>query len=187
MNAAYPDRPSVYQASESSSPKTSPSLRMSLAFTISSVSKSFSNLFISSSQSLKPEEDTWASYGLNPLHAPPETLLDIIFVHGLRGGSIRTWCKGDDRRLFWPKSWLPRETDFQDVRFHSFGHNAEWADTKKTSLNIHDFGRSLLGEMITSPHLRHDRRTLIILLGHSMGGLVIKKVCCLTNTAHRLY
>lgn len=104
-----------------------------------------------------PEDESRGAYGLNLLYSPPEPLVDLIFVHGLGGGSVKTWCKGGDRRLFWPQVWLQRETDLQNVRVHSFGYNADWKDTKETYLNIHDFGRSLFGDMSTSPHLRHDK------------------------------
>ncbi|KAF7558714.1 hypothetical protein G7046_g5442 [Stylonectria norvegica] len=129
----------------------------------------------------------WGPYGLQLLFSPPDPLVDVIFVHGLRGGSIKTWCKGDDHRFFWPKSWLPREPELQNARIHSFGYNSDWKDPNETSLDLHDFGRSLFGEMSTSPYLRRDgdvrftlssssrqlirRKTPILLVGHSMGGL----------------
>ncbi|KAI8623292.1 hypothetical protein F5Y19DRAFT_459069 [Xylariaceae sp. FL1651] len=126
-------------------------------------------------------EGTWGAYGLNLLYDPPNPLIDMIFVHGLRGGSIKTWCKDDDLKCFWPQAWLPREEDLQNVRVHSFGYNADWADMKETTLDLHDFGRALLAEMNTSPSLRRSRETPILLVGHSMGGLVIKKAYILAQ------
>lgn len=126
------------------------------------------------------DEDAWGAYGLNLLHDPSRVLIDLIFVHGLRGGSIKTWCKGDDSTFFWPQAWLPGEQGFQNARIHSFGYNADWADMKDTALDLHDFGRALLTEMKTSPFLR-KRETPIILIGHSMGGLVIKKAYLLAQ------
>jgi len=99
-------------------------------------------------------EETWGLHGLNLLYDPPGPLADLIFVHGLRGGSIKTWCKGDDLKLFWPQAWLPREQGLRHVRIHSFGYNADWADIRETTLDLHDFGRALLAEMNTSPSLR---------------------------------
>ncbi|KAI0802933.1 hypothetical protein GGR55DRAFT_663555 [Xylaria sp. FL0064] len=126
-------------------------------------------------------EDTWGPYGLNLLYDAPDPLVDLIFVHGLRGGSIKTWCKGDDLKFFWPQAWLPREEELRNARVHSFGYNADWADTKETELDLHDFGRALLTEMNTSPFLRRARDTPILLIGHSMGGLVIKKAYILAQ------
>ncbi|KAI1407510.1 hypothetical protein F5Y13DRAFT_205954 [Hypoxylon sp. FL1857] len=119
--------------------------------------------------------------GLRLLHSSPEPLIDLIFVHGLRGGSTKTWRKGNDPRMFWPQSWLPRETGLRNVSIHSFGYDSDWASTKPSILDVHDFGCSLLEEMRNSPHLRHNPSGPIILLGHSMGGLVIKKAFILAR------
>ncbi|KAI0870456.1 hypothetical protein GGS24DRAFT_475283 [Hypoxylon argillaceum] len=126
-------------------------------------------------------EDTWGGYGLNLLYEPPDSLVDLVFVHGLRGGSVKTWCKGDDLKRFWPQAWLPRERELQNARVHSFGYDADWANIKETALDLHDFGRALLTELNTSPLLRRDRETPILLVGHSMGGLVIKKAYILAQ------
>ncbi|KAI1328234.1 hypothetical protein F5Y16DRAFT_409897 [Xylariaceae sp. FL0255] len=88
-------------------------------------------------------EDTWGPYGLNLLYEPPGALIDLVFVHGLRGGSIKTWCKDEDPRYFWPQNWLPREPDLSNAR------------------------------------------TPILLIGHSMGGLVIKKAYLLARQEPR--
>lgn len=95
-------------------------------------------------------------YGLTLLHAPPEPLIDFIFVHGLRGGAFKTWRKKNEAQYFWPQAWLPLDPGLQNVRIHTFGYNSDWTDTKDSILNVHDFGRALLGEMTTSPELRKD-------------------------------
>ncbi|KAB5566796.1 NACHT and WD domain protein, partial [Coniochaeta sp. 2T2.1] len=100
--------------------------------------------------------------GLQLLRLSPEPLVDIIFVHGLRGGSVKTWRKGDDPALFWPKAWLPFEKGFEHANIYSFGYDSDWLTATKRLLNVHNFGTELF-------------ETPIILVGHSMGGLVIKK------------
>ncbi|KAI0521378.1 hypothetical protein F5B22DRAFT_571235 [Xylaria bambusicola] len=156
---------------------------------ISRIQNGFKKFSLARRKHASSDEDLWGAYGLNLLYDPPDPLIDLIFVHGLRGGSTKTWCKGDDMRLFWPQAWLPREQDLQNARVHSFGYNADWADTKETKLDLHDFGRALLTEMNTSPFLRRSRETPILLIGHSMGGIVIKKAYILAQqdpTAHFL-
>ncbi|KAK6852095.1 hypothetical protein PG995_012220, partial [Apiospora arundinis] len=86
-----------------------------------------------------------------------------------------TWRKGNDVRQFWPQFWLPFETGMQNVNIHSFGYNSDWLSPKHSALDVHDFGRSLLEELRNSPSLRDNPDGPIILLGHSMGGIVIKK------------
>lgn len=103
------------------------------------------------------DEGVRGPLGLRLLHSSPEPLLDLIFVHGLRGGSIKTWRKGSDPRNFWPKYWLPAEQEFCHANIHSFGYDSDWASTKSSILNVHDFGQSLLEEMRNSPYLRDNR------------------------------
>ncbi|KAI9759059.1 MAG: hypothetical protein M1835_000474 [Candelina submexicana] len=119
--------------------------------------------------------------GLRLLHSSPEPLIDIIFVHGLRGGSIKTWRKGYDPRNIWPQLWLPVEPGLHNANIHSFGYDSDWASMKSSILNVHDFGQSLFEEMRNSSCLRNNENGPILLIGHSMGGLVVKKAFVLAN------
>ena len=119
-------------------------------------------------------DDYKGPLGLNLLHSPSEPLIDFIFVHGLGGGSRKTWSKTSSVTHYWPQEWLPKDPAFKNVRVHSFGYNSDWMKGKDNCLDIHHFGKSLLGEMSTSPYLE-GADTPIVLIGHSMGGLVIKK------------
>ncbi|KAL1835925.1 hypothetical protein VTJ49DRAFT_5861 [Mycothermus thermophilus] len=121
------------------------------------------------------QEDAHGPVGLNLLSEPSEPHVDFIFVHGLGGGSRKTWSYSSDPSTFWPKEWLPSEPGFQHVRIHSYGYNADWLKTQQSILGIDDFGQALLIDMVTSPHLRKNRDTRIVLIAHSMGGLVAKK------------
>jgi hypothetical protein len=107
-------------------------------------------------QNLDSADNLVGSYGLNLLYAPPVPLVDFIFVHGLRGGSRKTWSKTSDPLSYWPKEWLPREPAFKNVRIFSFGYNSDWGDRKDSVLNIHDFGKSLLSEIMNSPEMVKD-------------------------------
>ena len=127
-------------------------------------------------------DEVRGSLGLNLLHRPSEPLIDFIFVHGLRGDSRRTWSKSGNIDDYWPQQWLPFEPRFKNVRIHSFGYNSDWGDKRKTNLSVHDFGQSLLSEMLISPELGGvDGSTPIVLVGHSMGGIVIKKAFMLAK------
>ncbi|TVY33066.1 Vegetative incompatibility protein HET-E-1 [Lachnellula subtilissima] len=140
--------------------------------------------------------DSKGPLGLNLLYAPAEALVDFIFVHGLGGGSRKTWSKTTSEEDFWPQEWLPEDLAFTNVRIHSFGYDSDWARGKVNILNIHHFGKSLLGQISTLPCLR-DADTPIVLIGHSMGGLIIKKAynlarqsaACqsLANRVHSMY
>ena len=89
-------------------------------------------------------EDLRGRFGLNILHEPSEaSAADLVFVHGLGGGSRSTWTKEGGPSPYWPQEWLPKDSGFQDVRILSFGYNSNW--DKESTLNIHDFAKSLLG------------------------------------------
>jgi len=84
----------------------------------------------------------------------PEPLADIIFVHGLGGGSRKTWVKSKKDGQYWPKEWLAKDPNFQRARLHSFGYKADWQEMKDSILDIQDFALSLLGEMQDNPGIR---------------------------------
>src|SRR6202035_3239491 len=70
-------------------------------------------------------EDPKGPLGLNTLFIPSDSAIaDLIFVHGLMGGSRSTWTKSAEPSLYWPQEWLPKDVGFRDVRIHSFGYNA---------------------------------------------------------------
>ncbi|VUC20622.1 unnamed protein product [Clonostachys rosea] len=121
-------------------------------------------------------QDSRGPLGLRLLAASPEPLIEVVFVHGLRGGSIKTWQKGSDHRLFWPQHWLPLETEFRNANIHSFGYESDWRSLQSSNiLGLNDFGQALYQELKSSPTFRRNPENPIILVGHSMGGLVIKK------------
>ena len=67
---------------------------------------------------------------------------DVIFIHGLGGGSRSTWCKDGDVSLFWPQTWLPLDAAFKKTRIHIFGYGSN--GVKESILNVNDFAKSLL-------------------------------------------
>ena len=136
------------------------------------------------SSSLSPSsaqtDDFKGPLGLNLLHEPQQSKIDLIFVHGLGGGSRKSWCRTTNPSHFWPKEWLCVEQGFEYVRIHAFGYNADWGEIRGSVLDINDFGHSLITELHNSPVLRRDN-TRIVLVGHSMGGIVIKKAYILAR------
>ncbi|KAF5560596.1 nacht wd [Fusarium phyllophilum] len=101
--------------------------------------------------------------GLNLLYCPTEPEIDLIFVHGLGGNSRKTWSKSfADQSHFWPEDWLSQDPAFRNVRIHSYG------------------GKSFLGAISIAPRIANSK-TYIIVIGHSMGGLVMKKAYILAK------
>ena len=99
-------------------------------------------------------DDSRGPLGLNLLYSSVEPLAEFIFVHGLGGGSRKTWSKTADPYHYWPKEWLPNDIEFQSSRIYSFGYAADWTDKKDSVLAVIDFARSLLGEIMDNPEIR---------------------------------
>ncbi|KAK8042977.1 hypothetical protein PG994_013460 [Apiospora phragmitis] len=113
--------------------------------------------------------------GLTTVHTPErEAAADFIFVHGLNGDSRNTWSRNGDPAYFWPREWLPKDPAFQDVQIHTFGYSSSIL-RESTVLNVPDFARSLLGAIQGAPTIPHEANSPLVFVGHSMGGLVIKK------------
>ena len=95
-------------------------------------------------QTSKPKllENPW---GISTVYTPPgQHKVDILFTHGLGGGSRKTWAHDPcDYSTFWPGEWLPQEEGFRDARIHTFGYNANFHGDP-TMLAILDFGRDLI-------------------------------------------
>ncbi|KAF7534265.1 hypothetical protein G7054_g6367 [Neopestalotiopsis clavispora] len=119
--------------------------------------------------------------GLTLLHAPdgPQSA-DIIFIHGLGGSSRLTWAKDHDLERFWPFKWLPDDPDVQNCRIFTFGYNAHFrASSQSPNLGISDFAKNLLYDMVygrdASGQVLGIGEAPILIVAHSMGGLVFKK------------
>jgi pimeloyl-ACP methyl ester carboxylesterase len=110
--------------------------------------------------------------------------LDIIFIHGLGGHGLKTWCKNHDPKLFWPGLWLPDNDEVGDARIFTFGYDADFRPgSGKNISNISSFAKELLFDMRFGRD--HEDKDLelgkapIIFVVHSMGGLVMKKAALL--------
>ncbi|KAI0520959.1 hypothetical protein F5B22DRAFT_32557 [Xylaria bambusicola] len=117
------------------------------------------------------------------IHQPDHATVDLIFVHGLGGHSIKTWSKNHDASLFWPQLWLPSEPGVENARIFTFGYDAAWRGAGKSVSDITDFAKELLFEMRFGKDAAGEELNFginpIIFVVHSMGGLVTKKACLL--------
>ncbi|KAK4244048.1 hypothetical protein C7999DRAFT_17669 [Corynascus novoguineensis] len=108
------------------------------------------------SKSSQSPDGSKGALGLTLLHEPSEPRIDFVFVHGLNGGSRRSWSATSDPSTFWPKEWLPSEAGFRHVRIHTFGYDSDWTKSQQSTLTIHDFGQALLADLYNSPNLKRN-------------------------------
>ncbi|PMD49456.1 WD40 repeat-like protein [Hyaloscypha bicolor E] len=111
--------------------------------------------------------DQYGPLGLNTLFDPSKpAIADLVFVHGLGGGSKKTWMKENNPSSFWPQEWLPKDDSFQNVRIHSFGYNSNWRN-KENVLTIQDFAKALLADIQNCPriprgsHVSHSFQSIL--------------------------
>jgi len=62
--------------------------------------------------------------GLRILKGPAQASLDVIFIHGLTGDSLRTW-RHQPSGVYWPTDLLPQ--NFPEARILSFGYDTDVA------------------------------------------------------------
>lgn len=110
-----------------------------------------------SSEDDNASESVKGALGLNLLRDVTEPLIDFVFVHGLGGGSRKTWSKTSNHYHYWPKEWLPQDPEFGCVRVWSFGYKADWNERQENMLEIHDFALALLGELENAPDIRRSK------------------------------
>lgn len=94
--------------------------------------------------------------------------LHVIFVHGLGGDARSTWMYNPkDHTTLWP-SWVGEEVE---CNVWVAGYGAALSGWTDAAMHLVDLGEALFAALQTEVDLQGRR---IVLVGHSLGGLVIK-------------
>ncbi|XP_054791050.1 uncharacterized protein LOC129296480 isoform X2 [Prosopis cineraria] len=114
--------------------------------------------------------------------------LDVVFVHGLRGGPYKTWRIAEDRSsakstlvekidqetgklgTFWPGEWL--SNDFPDARLFTLKYKTNLTQWSGASLPLQEVSSMLLEKLVAAGIGKRP----VIFVTHSMGGLVVKQI-----------
>ncbi|KAL2894585.1 Protein SERAC1 [Bienertia sinuspersici] len=115
--------------------------------------------------------------------------IDIVFVHGLRGGPFKSWRISDDKAsstksglvekidqeagkqgTFWPGEWL--SADFPHARMFTLRYKTNLTQWSGASLPLQEVSSMLLEKLIAADI--GSRPTVFVT--HSMGGLVVKQL-----------
>ena len=102
-----------------------------------------------------------------------------IFIHGISGHPLRTWASDIAANESW-LHWLAE--DIQGLNIWSVGYPAAISRWRGTALHISDRAQNILQRIYTDSRLSNGR---IALLGHSMGGLLIKNMLQIADTVSR--
>ncbi|KAI0151627.1 hypothetical protein GGR57DRAFT_470905 [Xylariaceae sp. FL1272] len=115
--------------------------------------------------------------GLQVLKTPPnDGGIDIIFVHGLTGDSHRTWLHPSG--IYWPTDLLSQ--DIPTARILSFGYDADVAKVAGAvgQGNLRNHASTLVAEYAALRAEDAAQSRALVLVAHSLGGLVVKKALC---------
>jgi tetratricopeptide (TPR) repeat protein/pimeloyl-ACP methyl ester carboxylesterase len=100
----------------------------------------------------------------------------VVFVHGLGGHHYDTWrCSPNGKAwdadtTFWPL-WLAR--DCEKLAVYAIGYDAPVSRLRGSAMHFTDQATNILARVLAEPALA---RGPLILIGHSLGGLVIKQL-----------
>jgi pimeloyl-ACP methyl ester carboxylesterase len=95
---------------------------------------------------------------------------NVIFLHGLGGHLRLTWQATQNETTLWPR-WLAQDIDGHAI--WSIGYEAPISRWRGNAMHLVDRAENILGLLLNRAELRTGR---IILIGHSLGGLVIKQL-----------
>jgi tetratricopeptide (TPR) repeat protein/pimeloyl-ACP methyl ester carboxylesterase len=99
-----------------------------------------------------------------------EKRANVIFLHGLGGDLRATWQNGPNDKSFWPR-WLA--DDVPGLSVYSIGYEASVSRWRGTAMHLTDRAANVLARLLAEPELQSGQ---LILIGHSLGGLVIKQL-----------
>lgn len=119
--------------------------------------------------------------GLTILHEPTvPAIADLVFIHSLGGGSVRSWSDDESAESFWPLDWLPSEHLLEFARVHTYGYSSTIsAASLDRILDLSDHAKDLLDKLrFGSGREGHSLEigcVPLIFIAHSLGGLIAKK------------
>ncbi|RGP62529.1 gpi inositol-deacylase pgap1-like [Fusarium longipes] len=127
---------------------------------------------------------------VNILYEPPiglAPIVDIVFVHGLRGNSFGTWLSSQDGEVHWPSDLL--KVDIPDARILSFGYDAAvlnwWSPASQNRIGNH--AQNLLGSVVRLREKTNTEDLRLIFVMHSLGGLVVQNALDLSRSSPELH
>ncbi|AVP97535.1 hypothetical protein C7S18_10155 [Ahniella affigens] len=98
--------------------------------------------------------------------------LSVVFVHGLGGHPIETWMSNKSEvETFWPM-WLGIDAA---CSIWTIEYDAALSAWRGEAMPLPDQGLAVMEALASEPELRSRP---LVLIGHSLGGLVIKAALC---------
>jgi hypothetical protein len=124
---------------------------------------------------IQVNDSVWELY--SPSRMPA---VEIIFFHGLQMGDYenafwKTWRAEDEKahkNVLWPRDWLSQIVP--NARMFSISYNSS-ATRPDVQPDMYALGENLVDDIILDKKRNIGQNCPVILVGHSLGGLVIKQ------------
>ena len=101
--------------------------------------------------------------------------IDIVAVHGLMGDPYTTWAKGrDPNGKPWISDFLPSQ--LPRARVFSYGYDSQFVRSSSVA-GIPEFAMNLLAWLKLRRSTESERQRPLLFICHSLGGIIVKKVC----------
>ncbi|CAM6112917.1 unnamed protein product [Calypogeia fissa] len=131
-----------------------------------------------SSEIVKENESVYQLY--KPAGTPS---IQVVFFHGLQPGPysdahLSTW-KSEDDSCIWPQTWLVEE--IPEAQVFSVSCSGVLRNSSNASIDMYNLAENLISDLLMA-NIGQVPNCPLVLVGHSIGGLVIKELCC---QAHR--
>ena len=94
----------------------------------------------------------------------------LVFIHGLQGDYLKTWTSSGTPSEFWPK-WLAQNVE--GLAIWSVDYDAPVSRFSGTAMHLPDRAKNILERILLEEKMGYGE---INLVGHSLGGLVIKQL-----------
>lgn len=96
-------------------------------------------------------------------------------VHGLSGDWESTWTDPESKKL-WLRDFIPSQFPSTGLRVWSFGYDSATVFTNSAA-DIDDAAKALVNALHGERQTKNSRRKPIIFIAHSLGGIIVKRVC----------
>ena len=115
------------------------------------------------------------------LHQPegPQSC-DVVFLHGIQRGDFKdawwkSWCC-EESGTYWPLDLLRAQVPQARILSVSYDAGALRTPTQGR-MSIEEIGENLLATLVRSPEVSLGQNTPVIMIAHSLGGLVAMQLC----------
>ena len=103
--------------------------------------------------------------------------IDIVAVHGLMGNPYTTWVKAKDPNgKPWISDFLPSQ--LPRARVFSYGYDSQVVRSSSVA-GIPEFAENLLAWLKLRRSSESEKQRPLLFICHGLGGIIVKKVCCL--------